>query len=205
MVRFHVVVGDGDPIEMQNENHLGEVTALLQKWKSGDAEVVDELLPLVYEELRALARSCMARERSGHTLSGTALVHEAYLRLSRVASLDVKDRSHFFAVAARTMRRILVDHARSQFAEKRVGAHLRQPILAHIDTQATNPETVIAIDDLLDRLKEVKPRAGQLFELRFFGGLSEVEAAEVLGVSRSSLTRDWRFARLWLYRQLSSD
>jgi RNA polymerase sigma factor (TIGR02999 family) len=103
------------------------------------------------------------------------------------------------------MRRILVDHARSQFAEKRVGAHLRQPILAHIDTQATKPEAVIAIDDLLDRLKEVKPRAGQLFELRFFGGLSEEEAAEVLGVSRSSLTRDWRFARLWLYRQLSSD
>ncbi|MCP4899695.1 MAG: sigma-70 family RNA polymerase sigma factor [bacterium] len=188
---------------MASDERLGEVTVLLRRWESGDAAAVDELLPVVYNELRALARASMAGERTGHTLSGTALVHEAYLRLSKVADLSFNDRAHFFAVAARTMRRILVDHARSQFAEKRVGAHLRQPILEDVDFEAPQPETIVAIDELLDRLKEVNPRAGELVELRFFGGLTETETAEVLGVSRSTLTRDWRFARLWLYRQLT--
>jgi RNA polymerase sigma factor (TIGR02999 family) len=195
-------------IEMPNDDRLGQITVLLRRWKSGDAGVVDELLPIVYDELRSLARAFMVRERSDHTLSSTALVHEAYLRLSRATSLDLKDRKHFFTVAARMMRRILVDHARSQFAEKRVGAHLKQPIpeaegIDTFDMGASNPELVLAIDDLLEQLKELNPRAGQLVELRFFGGLSEVEAAEVHGVSRSTLSRDWRFARLWLYRQLS--
>jgi RNA polymerase sigma factor (TIGR02999 family) len=191
-------------VKMASDDRLGDVTVLLRRWESGDDGAVDELLPVVYEELRALARSSMAGERSGHTLSGTALVHEAYLRLSKVASLSFNDRAHFFAVAARTMRRILVDHARSQFAEKRVGAHLRQPIMDDVDMEATTPEAIVAIDELLDRLKEINPRAGELVELRFFGGLTEAETAEMLGVSRSTMTRDWRFARLWLYRQLSS-
>jgi RNA polymerase sigma factor (TIGR02999 family) len=190
---------------MSDNERLGEVTVLLRRWESGDSAAVDELLPVVYDELRAMARSSMAGERAGHTLSGTALVHEAYLRLSKVASLNFNDRAHFFAIAARTMRRILVDHARSQFAEKRVGAHLRQPILEDIDIEATTPESIVAIDELLDRLKEINPRAGELVELRFFGGLTEAETAEVLGVSRSTMTRDWRFARLWLYRQLTSN
>jgi RNA polymerase sigma factor (TIGR02999 family) len=193
----------GDPAEMQNDDRLGDITALLRRWRSGDAGAVDKLFPLVYEELRGLARSSMARERTGHTLSSTGLVHEAYLRLSRANPLDLKDRSHFFTVAARMMRRILVDHARSQYAEKRVGAHLRQPILEAVDVAETTPEMVVKIDHLLDRLKEINSRAGELVELRFFGGLSETEAAEVLGTSRSSMTRSWRFARLWLYRQLS--
>ncbi len=188
---------------MQNDDRPGEITALLSRWKAGDAGAVDELLPLVYEELRALARALVARERPDHSLCGTGLVHEAYLRLSRVASLDVKDRSHFFAVAARMMRRILVDHARSQFAEKRVGAHLKQDLLAAVDVEATTPETIVMIDELLDQLKEINPRAGQLVELRYFGGLAEKEAAEVLGASRSTVSRAWRFARLWLYRELS--
>ncbi len=201
---FESVQMGRNSVEMQNDDRLGEVTVLLSRWRSGDSEAAEALMPLVYDELRAIARSYMSQERSGHTLSGTALVHEAYLKLSKVASLDVKDRSHFFAVAARTMRRILVDHARSQFAEKRVGAHLKQPVLEAVDTDATNPGMVLAVDDLLDQLKEINPRAGELVELRYFGGLTESEAAEVLGVSRSSMTRDWRFARLWLYRNISN-
>ncbi len=189
---------------MQNEDRSGEITNLLHRWKAGDKVAVDKLLPLVYDELRVIARGLVARERPDHTLCGTGLVHEAYLRLSQVASLDVKDRSHFFAVGARMMRRILVDHARSQFAEKRVGAHLKQELAAAIDVKATTPETIIMIDELLDQLKEINPRAGQLVELRFFGGLSETEAAEVLDASRSTVSRAWKFARLWLYRELSN-
>ncbi len=189
---------------MQSDR-LGEITILLRKWRSGDEAAVDSLFPLVYEELRALARSAMVGERSGHTLSSTELVHEAYLRLSRASSMDISDRSHFFVLAARTMRRILVDHARSQLAARRVGHHLRLPLLDSIDVAdgTPSPETTIAIDELLDRLKEIRPRAGELVELRFFGGLSETEVAKVLAVSRSSLARDWRYARLWLLAQLS--
>lgn len=189
---------------MTESERLGEVTVLLRRLEAGDGAAVDELLPVVYDELRAMAKASMAGERTGHTLSGTALVHEAYLRLSKVADLTFKDRAHFFAIASRTMRRILVDHARSQYAEKRVGAHLKQPIIEDVDIDETTPEAIVAIDELLDRLKEINPRAGELVELRFFGGLTESEAAEVLDVSRSTLTRDWRFARLWLYRQLSA-
>ena len=190
---------------MQNDDRLGEITVLLRSWGAGDEGAVDRLFPLVYEELRGLARSAMARERGGHTFSSTELVHEAYLRLASASSLEVKDRSHFFALAARTMRRILVDHARAQVAERRVGAHLRQPLIEAIDIaeETPAPETILAIDKVLDRLKKIRPRAGELVELRFFGGLSETEASEVLEVSRSSMARDWRFARVWLLDQLS--
>ncbi len=190
---------------MQSDDRLGEITVLLRKWGTGDEGAIDKLFPLVYEELRGLARSAMARERGGHTFSSTELVHEAYLRLAGASSLEVKDRSHFFTLAARTMRRILVDHARAQVAAKRVGHHLRQPLIEAIDVaeETPSPETIVAIDGLLDRLKQIRPRAGELVELRFFGGLSETEAAEVLEVSRSSMARDWRYARVWLLAQFS--
>ncbi len=182
---------------------LGEVSVLLKRWGKGDEAVVDELLPLVYNELRSIAGAYLARERAGHTLQGTALVHEAYLRLSRMQSFDANDRSHFFAIAARTMRRILVDHARNQCADKRVGAHRKMPLDESRLLAGDSVEQVIEVHEVLDELKARYPRQGELVELRFFGGLSEDEAAQVLGVSRSTLSRDWRFARLWLFRRLT--
>ena len=192
-----------DP-EHGDDSRLDEVTLLLKRWREGDEEAVDELLPLVYDELRAIAAAYVSRERTGHTLEGTALVHEVYLRLSRIQSFDVKDRQHFFALAARTMRRILVEHARSQVADKRVGAQRRLPLDEARLVAGESPEQIIEINEVLDELKARFPRQGQLIELRFFGGLSEDEAAQVLQVSRATVTRDWRFARLWLFRRLTS-
>jgi len=187
----------------EKDRRLGEVTVLLNRWKQGDKAAVDELLPLVYNELRDIAGAYVARERPDHTLQGTALVHEAYIRLSRIHALDAKDRLHFFALAARTMRRILVDHARSQLADKRVGAHRKVPLDESRLLAGDSREQMIEIHGVLDELKARHPRQGELVELRFFGGLSEDEAAQVLEVSRSTLTRDWRFARLWLFRRLT--
>lgn len=195
----------GDPEQNpSDQDKLGEVTRLLKRWGNGDESAIDALLPLVYDELRGIASAYLARERPGHTLQGTALVHEAYLRLSRVSMFDGTDRSHFFALAARTMRRILVDHARSQLADKRVGAQRRVPLDEARLLAGDSPEQVVEVHDVLDELKARHPRAGQLVELRFFGGLSEDEAAQVLGVSRSTVTRDWRFAQLWLFRRLTT-
>ena len=185
-----------------DDGRLGEVTKLLQRWKDGDAEAVDKLFHLVYQELRAIAQVYLSRERPGHTLSGTALVHEAYLRLSKIRKLDINDRSHFFSIAARAMRRILVDHARSRLAGTRIGPNQCVTLIDQIDAPTPPPETVIAVDQLLDRLRGVNERAARVVELRFFGGLSELEAAEVLGTSRSSMSRDWKFARIWMLRQL---
>lgn len=182
----------------------GEVTELLESWRDGDEGAFDRLLPLVYDELRKVANAYLRRERQDHTLQTTALVHEAYIRLGNVDVLDAKDRSHFFAVAARAMRRILVDHARSQRAEKRVGAHRRLPLeeAALMPFQAT--DEVVEVHEALEELAKAHPRQAKLVELRFFGGLSEAEAADLLGLSRATLTRDWRFARLWLHRHISA-
>jgi RNA polymerase sigma-70 factor (ECF subfamily) len=188
----------------RDDRRLGEVTVLLKRWGEGDEAAVDELLPLVYRELREIAAAYLAQEREGHTLQGTALVHEAYLRLAQAQALDVKDRLHFFAIAARTMRRILVDHARSQLADKRVGAHRRLPLDEARLLAGDSSEQVLEIHEVLDELKARHPRQGKLVELRFFGGLSEEQAAQILEVSRATLTRDWRFARLWLFRRLTS-
>lgn len=182
----------------------GEVTQLLERWREGDELAYDELLPLVYNELRRLANSYLRRERQGHTLEPTALVHEAYMRLDNLHQLEIKDRSHFFAIAARAMRRILVEHARGQLADKRIGAHQRLPLqeATELAAQAGSPDQVIAVHDALQDLLSSHPRCARLVELRFFGGLSEDEAAEVLGASRATVSREWRFARLWLYRRL---
>ncbi len=182
----------------------GEITQLLELWRDGDEGAFDRLLPIVYEELHNVAGAYLRRERVDITLQTTDLVHEAYLRLAEVKNLDTKDRSHFFAVAARAMRRILVDHARSQQREKRVGAHRRLPLEEAILVPSNAPDHVIAVHEALEELGRSHPRHAKLVELRFFGGFSETEAAEILEVSRSTLNRDWRFARLWLYRQLES-
>ena len=180
-----------------------DVTTLLERWQGGDQKAFDELLPLVYEELRKVANAYLRKERQDLTLQTTDLVHEAYLRLGNLPALDTENRSHFFAIAARAMRRILVDHARLQKADKRVGAHRRRPLEeANAAFEENDPNLVLAIHHALEELAETHPRPARLVELRFFGGLTESEAATALDTTRSTANRDWRFARLWLYRRL---
>ena len=182
----------------------GQVTALLRAWRSGDQGAGDDLLPLVYGELRRRAARCLERERPDHTLQPTALVHEAYLRLVDQAQAGWQDRAHFFAIAARLMRQILVDHARRRHSAKRGGR--AQPLaieLAGDLAAAGEPPDLIALDDALTALAAFDPDGARLIELRFFGGLSLDETAEALGVSRPTVVRRWRAVRAWLYGELS--
>ena len=177
-------------------------TALLLAWNEGDPDALDALLPLVYEELRRLAARYMKSERTGHALQATALVHEAYLRLIEVQHVKWQNRAHFFAMAARLMRRILVDAARSRGYQKRGGGaavvSLDEALLVPIE-----PGTdLVALDEALTALAAVDTRKSQVVEMRFFGGLSIDETAEALHVSRDTVKRDWRMAKLWLLREL---
>jgi RNA polymerase sigma factor (TIGR02999 family) len=173
-------------------------------WRRGDSEAFEDLLPLVYDELRRLAASYLRKERRDHTLQATALVHEAYLRLSGGVALDLQDRAHFFTVAARAMRRVLVDHARRQRADKRIGAGRKVSLDDAPETPVVVDADVLAVHEALELLAQIEPRQAQLVELRYFGGLSNPEAAEVLEVSIKTVERDWRIARTWLHRRLSS-
>lgn len=179
-----------------------EITRLLRAWAGGDQEAFDRLAPLVYEELHRLARHYMRGERPGHTLQTTALVNEAFLRLVDVGGVRWQDRAHFFAVSAQMMRRILVDAARARGAAKR-GAGAAKVSLheAAVITPARDAE-LLALDDALTALSHLDPRKGRVVELRFFGGLSVEETAEVLKISPQSVMRDWRLARAWLMREL---
>jgi RNA polymerase sigma factor (TIGR02999 family) len=180
-----------------------EVTQLLLAWDAGDQQALDRLTPLVYQELHRLAHSYMARERSDHTLQATALVHEVYLRMVDLHGVGWRDRAHFFAAAARMMRRILVDCARARGYDKRaVGKH-RISLNEALAIAGQPGEEVIAIDNALKRLAEVDPRKSQVVELRYFGGLGVEEICEALKISPETVTRDWRAARAWLYGQLS--
>ena len=181
-----------------------EVTRLLDQWSTGRPEALDELLPLVYDELRRLAASFLRRERAGHTLQPTALVHEAYFRLTGRSEATVRDRAHFFAVAAQAMRRILVDHARRQLAAKRIGAQDRVPIDDAFPLAADPKVDMIALHEALNDLAGINSRQAKVVELRYFGGLTTEETAEVLETSVATAERDWHAARLWLRRQLSS-
>ena len=181
-----------------------QVTQLLQAWSEGDQGALDQLMPVVYEELHRLARGYMADERPGHTLQATALVNEAYLRLAHSEHGGWQGRAHFFAVSARVMRRILVDWARSRRAQKRgsdVPALELQENLAILPGKSGND--LIAIDDALQTLAAFDLRKGQVVELRFFGGLSVKETAEVLTVSEETVRRDWNMAKSWLRRELN--
>ena len=178
---------------------------MLQDWSEGDREVPARLMPLVYDELRRLALSYLRRERPDHTLQPTALVNEAYLRLADQSNVGFHDRAHFFGVAAKVMRRILVDHARRHHAEKRGGLNRRLPLDEVEATPAGFDFDLVALDDALQALAAQDMRKSRIVELRFFGGLSVEETAKVLGVSAPTVKNDWRIAKAWLRRELSAE
>ena len=180
-----------------------DVTGLLVAWGRGDESVLDELMPIVHGELRRLARRLMRGERGNHTLQTTAVVNEAYLRLVDLNRVRWQDRAHFFAISARLMRRILVDHARSRKYLKRGGLLRRVSLNEALIVSGERGTDLVALDDALVALAAVDPRKSQVVELRFFGGLSIEETAEALHVSGETVVRDWRFARAWLRRELS--
>ena len=184
-----------------NQQHSQPVSELLVRWKAGDQEALEALLPLVYQELRDIARRHLRRERPGHTLQSAALVHEAYLRLLDQRPFDTENRAHFLAVASRLMRQILVDHARTYGAAKR-GADRRVELDASLVLPQVRSTDVVALDDALKDLASLDEQQGRIVELRFFGGLSTEEIAEVLGVSPSTVKRDWNVAKAWLTRQM---
>jgi RNA polymerase sigma-70 factor (ECF subfamily) len=180
-----------------------DVTALLLQWRGGDEAAIERMLPLVHGELRRLARRHMAYESPGHVLQATALVNEVYLRLVDIRRVQWQDRAHFFAMAARLMRRVLVDAARARKNQKRGGALHRVTLDPNLPVPSAVPEDVIAIDEALRALAAQYERKAQVVELRFFGGLSVEETAEVLKVSEETVMRDWKFAKNWLLRELS--
>jgi RNA polymerase sigma factor (TIGR02999 family) len=179
----------------------GAVSELLVKWRAGDEQALQALIPLVYKELHTLAHHYLRKERSGHTLQTTALVHEAYLRMVDQRPFAVENRAHFVGVAARLMRQILVDYARSHRAAKRGPDRTVELEVALPLPQVPNAD-VVALDDALKALEQVDEQQSRLVELRFFGGLTTEEAAELLGISRSTAKRDWNVAKAWLSRQM---
>jgi RNA polymerase sigma factor (TIGR02999 family) len=178
------------------------VTQLLQQWGHGDDAALAELTPLVYEELRRLAHHYMEGQRSDHTLQTTALVNEAYLRLADQTNLSWQNRAHFFAVAARAMRQIVVDYARSQRSQKRGGGVLRVELDEAAIVSPAESQKIVDLHEALERLATLDSRKAQVVELKYFGGLNYDEMAEVLKISRVTVRRDWEFARLWLYTEL---
>jgi RNA polymerase sigma factor (TIGR02999 family) len=180
-----------------------EVTQLLQAWSGGDEQALGELIPLIHKELHQLARRYMAGESPGHTLQTTALVNEAYLRLVDVKNVNWQNRAHFFGVSAQVMRRILVDFARSRRSLKRGGETFTVSLEEGSIVSRTRGADVVALDDALKTLAAMDPRRSRVVELRFFGGLSAEEAAEVLKVSPETVLHDWKLAKAWLLRELS--
>ncbi len=180
----------------------GDVTRLLVAARGGDRGALDRLLPAVYEELRRLARSQLRRERRDHTLLATGLVHEAYIKLVDQSRVEWQGRAHFFAVAARAMRQVLVDHARKRSTEKRGGDRVRTTLGDKGLGRELSFEELVALDEALTRLGELDDRLPKVVELRFFAGLKEVEIAEVLDTSERTVQRDWARARAWLYKEL---
>ena len=182
-----------------------EITRLLADWGRGDREALDRLAPLVHAELRRLARRQMSRERPGHTLQATALVNEAYLRLAGQGDFEYQDRAHFFAVCAQVMRHVLIDHARAHDRDKRGGGALRVSLGEAEGLDAGRAAELVALDEALRELEEFDPQKGRIVELRYFAGLGIEETAEVLGISPTTVRREWRRAKAWLYRSMSED
>lgn len=190
-------------VDDQHERDPQTITALLGQWRRGDREAGDRLMELVYAELHRIAAREMHREHGEHTLQTTAIVHEAYLRIVKSEPIDWRDRSHFYAVAAQQLRRVLVDHARRQNSEKRGGGISPLSLWESDGPAIASDEHVLAVNEALTRLEALDPRAAKVVELRFFGGLNEAEAAEAVGISVATLKRDWDFAKAWLAGQLS--
>ena len=189
--------------EQNQDSDPAGITALLQQIKQGDAAAESLLMPLIYQQLRAIARKQMGRERPDHSLQATILVHDAFLQLAGNSQIDWSNRAHFFALASRAMRRMLIDHARAAHAQKRPGARQKvelESAMVFVEGQATD---LLALDEALARLAEWDPRQSRVVEMHFFGGLGFDEIAEVLSISDRTAKRDWAMARAWLYRQLS--
>ncbi len=184
---------------------MSEVTRILAAIERGDARAVNELLPMVYDQLRREAQRHMAGERPDHTLQATALVHEAYLRLVGDRRIPWKNRAHFYAAAAEAMRRILLDHAKARGREKRGGGRKRVPLSVADVAESWNFEETLSLDEALRRLMDRDPNIGRVVELRFFTGLSIDDTAAALGVSKATVKRRWEFGRTWLYRELRRD
>ena len=182
-----------------------DLTGLLDDWARGDARALDRLLPLVYEELRRIAARQLRRERAGHTLQPTALVHEAYEKLVDQRRVDWRNRAHFYGVASQVMRRLLVDHARRHNANKRGNGFERVTIDEALDVPAPDQIPVLVLDDAIGRLEAIDPRLARLVEVRAFGGCTLEEAAEVLHVSESTAKREWRTVKAWLIRELYAE
>jgi len=182
------------------------ITAMLRDWNSGRPEAVEDLLPLIYDELHRRAAAYMRRERQNHTLQPTALVHEAYIKLLDQRGGKWNDREHFFAIASKVMRRILVDHAKSRHRQKRGGTSedlpLDDALIAGVDLDRTD---LMALDEALKRLAKLDEQQERLIELRYFGGLTLDEAARTLGISRATAARDWQWAKAWLHREMTRE
>ena len=181
-----------------------DVTQLLVNWSQGDQAALEKLMPLVYGELRRLASAYLRRERSNHTLQSTALVHEAFMRMVHQQEVQWRNRAHFYAIAAQMIRRILVDYARSQHAEKRGSGAIKLELDEAMAVAQAGPDVdLLGLNDALDRLAELDERQGRIVELRFFAGLSIEETAEVMSLSPASIKREWQTARAWLFREMT--
>jgi RNA polymerase sigma-70 factor (ECF subfamily) len=182
-----------------------DITQLLQSLNNGDSKAADQLIPLVYSELRAIARECFLGQRASHTLEPTALVHEAYLKLVRAEEIDWQGRSHFFALSARAMRQILVDHARRKQRLKRDGGMTRIELRDDMAMSPQRDEDLLAVDEALNALEKLDPRQAKIVELRFFGGLTVQEVADYLHLSKRTVEREWTMIRAWLRQTLDQD
>lgn len=188
---------------MSEKRVSAEITKILQDWNDGSEDAKERLLPFVYDELRRQARFFMSNERANHTLQPTALVHEAFLRLSEQSGVGWKDRSHFYGIASRLMRQILVDHARAHAAEKR-GSHAIHFSLDDMQIPVEDRAgSILALDEVLERLAKFDERQARIIEMRFFGGMNNGEIAAALDISERTVGREWESARLWLYRELN--
>lgn len=187
-------------------NDTSEITALLDRWKNGDPAALERLLPIVYDELKVIAYRQFQKEKSGHTLQPTAIVHETYLKILGQDPGRVDNRIHFYALAAKAMRQVLVDHSRRRAAEKRAGDLQRMTLTDALGRPLSvtgTSEDTLAVHQALERLAEIRPRAARVVELRYFGGMSLDQTAEVLSVTQKTVVRDWQTARLWLLDRLT--
>jgi RNA polymerase sigma factor (TIGR02999 family) len=180
-----------------------DITRALDRLSSGDREAMEELLPLVYEQLRSLARRELRRERPDHTLTPTALVHEAYLKLSQLDRISWQGRAHFYGACAQAMRRILISHARKQQAARRGGRPEKIPLEGAVLAASSRPADLLALDEALQRLEQLSARQARVVEYRFFAGMDVEETAEALGISPATVKREWTAARAWLHREMN--